>query len=265
MAPVTVDGARLEVFEQGSGPPVLVIHGAGSAGDLWSADLDWLVSRHRVIAYNRRGFPGSSPSPLDWPAHAADAAGLLEALDAAPAVVMAHSAGCTGALELAVRRPELVERLILLDPVVQARSCLTPRFVLAYLRARILYRLRGPRAGAEAWLRYGIGYRTGGSPFDDPGFSPERWESLMANAEGIFADLSSDRSSHLTPEDLRGIDRPIAIVAGELSVPTIRNAVLRLAGLLPQARATTISGAGHALSFDRPVEFRAAVDAALAA
>lgn len=100
-----VNGSDLWYSDKGAGDVVFVIHGAGSGGRMWAKDLVPLARTHRVIAPNRRGFPGSGSAVRDWRVHGDDAAGLVAELDAAPVAVVAHSGGSIAALDLAVRRP----------------------------------------------------------------------------------------------------------------------------------------------------------------
>src|SRR5688500_7530471 len=116
MASVAAAGAELRYWEEGDGPPVLFIHGTGTTGDLWREPLADLARDHRVITYHRRGYPQSPGEASHWRDHGDDAAALIEALRIAPAVVIGYSGGTVVALDLALRRPELVSRLVLLDP-----------------------------------------------------------------------------------------------------------------------------------------------------
>jgi pimeloyl-ACP methyl ester carboxylesterase len=66
-----------------------------------------------VIAYDRRGYARTGGEPVRLiSTHTADAAAILEYLRGAPAVVVGTSAGATIAVDLAVRRPDLVRAVI---------------------------------------------------------------------------------------------------------------------------------------------------------
>src|SRR5690348_9035644 len=111
--------------DAGTGRPALLVHGGGTHGPLWTEDLEPLTATHRLVIPTRRGYPGSPPSPRDWSAHADDMVAVLDAAGIASAAVVAHSAGCIVALDLALRYPRRVERLVLLDPGVRLRSFTT--------------------------------------------------------------------------------------------------------------------------------------------
>src|SRR4051812_23972281 len=90
----------------GSGTPLLLIHGTQPDADVWGPAFAAFAHEHRVIAYDRRGFSRSTHAPEpDYRVHAADAAALLEHLDASPATVLGWSWGGLVALELAAQRP----------------------------------------------------------------------------------------------------------------------------------------------------------------
>ena len=266
MTTVSVGDSTVRVFDQGTGPPVLLIHGVGSTGEMWAGDIEPLTDRFRIVTHNRRGYPGSAESPGDWAGHGADAAALIESLDLAPAAVVGYSGGAIAALWVALNRPELVERLVLVDPVVHGLKSITPRFAAVFARYQLVRRLRGPRAAVGIWFGYATARSDGsGSVWADPAMPEERRARLLGAAEGVAADFGSgDGQKEVPAERLAGIDRPVTIIEASLSVPFIRRSIERLKGLMPQASVVTIEGAGHILAYDRPEEFRAALAEALA-
>src|SRR5215207_3063268 len=141
-------GRRLACWDRGHGTPLVFIHGVGTSGELWASDLRELASECRLIVYDRRGYGQSSESPRDWAAHGEDAAAVIEALDAGPAVVVGYSGGAMVALDLGVNRSELVSRLVLADPAFNVKRCLTPGLVRTLATARLLHRVGRDRRGA---------------------------------------------------------------------------------------------------------------------
>src|SRR5262245_54378782 len=128
------DGVRIAYRDAGSGFPIVFIHGTATSGELWADDLYELAEEFRIIVYDRRGYGDSSSSPESWVEHADDAIALIEHLAAAPAMLIGYSAGSTIALDLALRRPDLVAGVILLDPAFNLKRCLTPRFLATLVR-----------------------------------------------------------------------------------------------------------------------------------
>ena len=118
MSELNVNGVSLYYEEHGAGEPILCIHGTGSSSVLWSDAAQRLAAHGRTIIYDRRGFSRSErPEPFvtNVHQHTDDAAALLQALDAAPAIVIGRSQGGEIAVDLALRYPEHVRALALLE------------------------------------------------------------------------------------------------------------------------------------------------------
>ena len=115
-----VNGVRLHYEERGEGAPILCIHGAGSSALVWADAVEKLAGIGRVIAYDRRGCARSErPEPYERTSiaeQADDAAALLDALGATPALVIGRSYGGTIAIDLALRHPDRVRAVVGLEP-----------------------------------------------------------------------------------------------------------------------------------------------------
>jgi len=115
-----VNGTTLYYEKQGTGTAVLLIAGStGDAGNFTRA-ADLLADEFAVVTYDRRG-NSRSPRPTGWTAtsvaeQADDAAGLIDALDLAPAVVFGASAGGLIALDLMIRHPAVVRAGVVQEP-----------------------------------------------------------------------------------------------------------------------------------------------------
>ena len=105
MPTIGANGVSLYYEERGSGEPIVCIHGTGSSSALWGEAAAELATRGRAIVYDRRGFGRSErPEPFVTDVHqqADDAAALIEALAAAPAIVIGRSQGGEIAVDLGV-------------------------------------------------------------------------------------------------------------------------------------------------------------------
>ena len=246
---VNIPGGRLSCWDSGRGTPLLFIHGVGTSGEIWAEDLAPLAGDCRLIVYDRRGYGESSEATGDVRDNAADAAALIEALDAAPAVVVGFSGGSIAALDLALSRPELVAGLVLLDPAFNLKKLIGPRLLRALIGAQVARRVRGERAGAARWMRFAQSRRSGGSAFDEA--SPERRERLLANAAGVFADFgASGGGEHVDESRLASIAVPVLLIEAAQSPAFLRRSCARLRRLIPQARAEVLERSGHAVGFD---------------
>jgi len=119
---VSANGLSFAYVEEGSGPPVILVHGSVSDYREWAKQMTPLARRYRVIAYSRRYHWPNPPAGADADAspdqQVEDLAAIINALGAAPAHVAGYSFGGAVALRLALRHPELVRSLILVEPGV---------------------------------------------------------------------------------------------------------------------------------------------------
>jgi pimeloyl-ACP methyl ester carboxylesterase len=107
-----VNGVTLQYEIEGSGKPLVLIHGWAVHRGFWDGDVGRFAPHYMVIRYDRRGFGASSGKP-DLTADPADLKALLETLGHRRATIMGHSQGAAVALTFAVRYPEMVDALIL--------------------------------------------------------------------------------------------------------------------------------------------------------
>jgi pimeloyl-ACP methyl ester carboxylesterase len=116
---VTTSVARLSTLEAGAGPPVVAIHGLGGTKGSFLTSVAALSDRHRVIAVDLPGF-GDSEKPVGAAYDAryfADAmVALFDALGLERPDVIGNSLGGRIALEIGLRHPDRVRRLVLLAP-----------------------------------------------------------------------------------------------------------------------------------------------------
>jgi pimeloyl-ACP methyl ester carboxylesterase len=117
-AHVEVNGIRLHYLERGDprAQAVVVLHGIMGHCREWDVLTDALATRFRSVAVDQRGHGQS-----DWTdtytvaAFAGDVVALIEQLGLAPAHVVGHSLGAMAAMVAAASRPELVDRVVLID------------------------------------------------------------------------------------------------------------------------------------------------------
>lgn len=111
----------MNVQIRGKGEPLLLIHGVISDSSFFDAVSEILKERYSVITYDRRGY---GLDEKDWQgifdvkSQAEDAAEILRNYTGEPAWILGNSAGGIVALELAMRYPDLVKGLVLLEPSI---------------------------------------------------------------------------------------------------------------------------------------------------
>jgi esterase len=241
VAEALVNGVRLYYEEHGRGAPILCIHGTSSSARVWRrAAVDQLARLGRVIVYDRRGCTRSErPEPYTTSVaeHARDAAALLEALQAVPAVVVGRSYGGETALELALQRPEVVRGLVLLEAAALSLDDEAARWARQLQDEVEAATAHDPSSVAETFLRRVAG--------DD------QWESFPDSLKRMFTDNSPAILAELrgpalerTAAELARMDVPTLLVAAQESPPMFRQVTELMAAAIPRARVVHVPG-GH--------------------
>jgi pimeloyl-ACP methyl ester carboxylesterase len=255
MGSVRSDGCDLYYEGLGEGVPILMIHPSGSTASTWGAATEELARIGRVITYDRRGYARSGGGPAhSISTHTADAAAILESLRAQPAIVVGTSAGAAIAVDLAVRRPDLVRVVIAHEFPWRFTRHLPSVSQIAALAKIGSLALRGRQGdAAETLLRSAYTYRDGGSAWDA---FPEEWRrAARENAKPALADFRNSISSYPSAADLATVEVPIVCSYGERSPNGMYRLFRSRASAIPNAKTHQIEGAGHAAPFDATSNF----------
>lgn len=263
-ATVLPGGLRFHHVEAGTGTPLVFLHGVLGDWRTWAPQWPDFVPRFRCISYSRRySVPNGNRQPS--PDHSAlveadDLEALLQAWQAAPAVLVGASYGAYTALALACRHPALVRALVLVEPPLMALADTSDegRAVRAAfdreirLPAREAF-LRGDDERAVWLLTEGIVGRA--SLTRQPAQAMAR---RMENSESLRqVTLSRDEFPALPLERLRAQGLPTLLLSGQ-DTPPIHDVVFRaLAEALPHAESRKLPGAGHGVAREVPAAFNA--------
>jgi len=117
---IATNGIHLNVAVAGAGPAIVLLHGFPHTWQLWSEIIGPLSTHHRVIAPDLRGFGASTRASDGYDAGtlADDINGLLDALAEPTAAVVAIDAGTPVAVLLALRHPERIRRLVVMEALL---------------------------------------------------------------------------------------------------------------------------------------------------
>ncbi|MEV6217368.1 alpha/beta hydrolase [Nocardia sp. NPDC051833] len=117
---IETNGIQANVALAGSGPAIVLLHGFPHTWRLWSEIIGPLSTHYRVIAPDLRGIGASTRAPDGYDAGtlAADIAGILDALGESTADVVAIDAGTPVAVLLALRHPDRVRRLVVMEALL---------------------------------------------------------------------------------------------------------------------------------------------------
>ena len=110
-----VNGFQMYYEIHGTGDPLVLLHGAYGTIDMWGPILTGLAEQHQVVAVELQGHGHTADiidRPFSFEQLADDVAALMEHLQIPQADVVGYSMGGNAGLQLAIRRPELVRKLI---------------------------------------------------------------------------------------------------------------------------------------------------------
>ena len=118
MSSVRVGQDQFELIDEGRGDPVVLLHGFPASRLLWQRVVPGLSERFRVLAPDLLGYGKSSGGgPVDLASQADALLRLFDALDLPRVALVAHDVGTAAAQILAVRAPERLRALVLMDGV----------------------------------------------------------------------------------------------------------------------------------------------------
>ncbi len=253
--PLTLpDGRTINFWCDGRAQPAVVLDSGWAADSrAWRRVIAGLRSRHRVCAMDRAGHGRSDPGPLprDASAVADDLAAALSAAQApGPVILVGHSLGALNMRVFAMRYPERVAGMVLVDPSVPGAGSVA-----------------GVVARSERCL---AAVRAGPIPKDDPQLARCKTKPPVKAAERWEARLSEIQAMQGSTATTLRLQQ-----AGSLSVPLIvltagrgRDAP-QLAAWEAMHRATaaissrgeqrTVPSSGHMMMFAAPEAIVAAV------
>jgi pimeloyl-ACP methyl ester carboxylesterase len=250
MKTVTVGDTNLHVVDQGSGPPLLLVHGFPLDHQMWAGQIEALSGEYRVIAPDLRGF-GDSESKLEvvpMQRYADDLAGILDALEVAPSVTLCGlSMGGYVAWQFWKRHPQKLDKLILCDTRAAAD---TPEAAEA---RRVLAKdvlVQGTTMLAEAMI-----------PKLFSKSSRERRADLVtatatvirtSNRMSVAAALRGMAERPDATPWLSQIRIPALVICGEEDALTEVDEMEQLAAQLPQAQFVVVPGCGHLAPLEDP-------------
>lgn len=260
-----IDGRRVHFIDQGSGEPVLLLHGYPQSSSCWRHQIPELAMSHRVIAPDWPGFGRSEPpaTPPTYDAEVARIEQLVQALGLEQVNLVAHDYGGFLGLGYVMRYPERVRRLALLN--TRGHSVFRPwfyRFSVAQCWAAahspgLLRRLPLRRIHHYALRRY----RQLGC-FD--AMLENEYLGWMDDARGrrtfveFFAHYHLPRIPRLA-DGLGEIDCPTAVIWGDRDPYIPLRTALELAERIPDATLTRLAGADHYIMEERPDEVTSAL------
>jgi pimeloyl-ACP methyl ester carboxylesterase len=232
---IQVGSARVAYLDDGTGPPLLLVHGCPFSSYIWRRVIPLLRPHFRCIAPDLLGLGDTeTPSDADWslPAQAAIIVGLLDALGIQVAHVVAHDRGAATAQLIAAGDPSRIRRLVLTN--AEAYDNWPSRDELPFIRATQLPAIG--RLVIWAWAR------------------PALLRYALRSGRAV-RDPANHRATTDALPGLRAFDHPTLIVWGRDDPHFGPEWAQRLRDDIPGAtRVELLPDTGHLLMEERPDE-----------
>jgi pimeloyl-ACP methyl ester carboxylesterase len=237
---------------EGSGSPIVLIHGFGAAIDWWDEIAPALAAEHRVIRMDLIGH-GGTEAPASGYAIERQATlvkAVLDKLGVGRVTVIGHSMGGEVATAFAESYPRRIKRLVLIDspPSAEATFNLMTRLAFTSVVGELLSRFETDSVILKS-LAQGFA----------PGFPvPERFvadfKQLTYTAFRSAHDASvAFRTQRQTPDRLKALDPvpPLLVIFGARDA-LIPESSAKLFEAVPGARVVVVDGAGHSPMVEAP-------------
>lgn len=240
---ISHDGTPIAYWRSGSGPPLVLIHGATADHQRWATVLPQLEPHFTVLAMDRRGRGGSGDSPeYDGLREAEDVAAVVEAVaaDTGKQVnLLGHSFGGHCCLEAALLTGKM-RRLVLYEPAIAPADPPVPEEVLDRMQAALD---RGtPEAALEIMFREVV-------QMPDHEFDMYRrlpvWPVRVTLAHTLPRELRYHSAYRFDADRFAGMDTPTLLLSGSDSPAFTRDVDEMLLAALPNARAVVMPGQQH--------------------
>jgi haloalkane dehalogenase len=250
------DGLRMHYVDEGTGDPVLLLHGEPTWAYLYRKVIAELAGSARCVAPDYFGF-GRSDKPTDpgwysYDRHAESLVAFVERLNLRNVTVVVQDWGGPLGFRLCVERPERIARLVVLNTGIGARA---PND--EWLRFQAFMRRVGTEIVAGQLIRLSLVQPVDDeviAAYDAPFPVPESRAGIVAFPELVAtsADHPSAAAMLDVRERLRSFDRPSLVLFSDSDPIFSRHAAEVMADLLPRAELDPpLADAGHFLQEDQ--------------
>jgi pimeloyl-ACP methyl ester carboxylesterase len=229
---VDIAGLKTWFDTAGEGDPLVLMHGGLVTNDTWAAQMPAFAERFRVIAPERRAH-GHTPDvegPLNYNDMATDTIGFIETVVKEPAHLVGWSDGGVVGLLVAIARPDLVRKLVVISANFKPGA------------------LAGVAEAQES---------LGADP-DDPSLEMFRSLYSASSPDGpehwpiIFAKMVEMISTQpdIKPDGLARIKSPTLVISSDDDMVTLEH-TLELYRAIPGSELAVVPGTSHALVFEK--------------
>ena len=274
MPEVDVGGVRLHYEEVGSGPTVVFVHGIPTDYRAWAAQQGPFSQGRRMVAVSRRyAYPNPREGDVSDSTvqnNAADLKGFIEEVGGGPVDMVGHSYGGFISAFLAADHPDLVRKLVLVEPAIstllvadQASSSQLLGLLLRSPSVALSGRRFQSGSLAPSLKALAAGDRARATELNVDGVQdmkgafakfPEETRKMMFDNARTIAELKT-QFPRFTAAEAAKISCPTMVVNGEMSALWLRRIGELTARAVPGSRSVRISGARHFPHMENPGTF----------
>jgi pimeloyl-ACP methyl ester carboxylesterase len=259
-----VNGVELSFLEQGTGTPVVFVHGAFSDLRFWEPQRQAVAMQYRFMAYNQR-YHGTAPWPdegqhYSMATHAIDLAAILRQLNAGPVHLVGPSYGGQIVLRVAVDHPNMVRSLTVMEPGLRTLLTDNPEAKpvldeVSKAREPILAAVTAGDVVQATKLFFDWVNNHGAGAFDQ---QPEALRQMcLDNARTLPLLLAAPPPPALSCATLGEVKAPTLVIGGAQSLPYFSLSNEAIVRCIPGSRLVLIPQATHPMSYQNPAAFNA--------
>jgi pimeloyl-ACP methyl ester carboxylesterase len=230
-AHIDVEGVRTYYEDTGTGEPLILLHGGLCTAETFDAQTPVLAEHHRVLVPERYGH-GRTPDitgPITYENMAQHTVGFIEAVGLDSAHLVGWSDGALVGLLVALRRPKLVRKLVLIDQFVTLEGA--PPGYLPFITAMSADTV--PPGFAEL---YGA-------------LSPDGPDHFAVVFEKLHRLWTGPTGIELS--DLEHVIAPTLVLCGEEGASTMDHAA-EVHRALPASQLAVVPGTSHGVAMEKP-------------
>ena len=260
MPHLQINGANLYYEEHGAAQETIVFsHGLLWSGRMFHDQIAVLKDQYRCITFDFRGQGQSQATQSGYGIESlyADAVELIEVLGCSPCHFVGLSMGGFIGLRVAIRRPELLKSLIL----IETSSDPEPKENISrYRMLNFVARWIGLRVVADRVMAIMFGQKFLNDP--ERATVKHEWQERMVanNRIGITRAVTGVITRDGVTDQLGQIETPTLIIVGDQDVATVPAKAERMHTGIPNSKLVVIPGAGHTSTVEEPVAVTAAME-----
>jgi pimeloyl-ACP methyl ester carboxylesterase len=228
---VEVAGLKIRYARSGTGPPLLLLHGAFGSSAEWDQVTPSLAKQFTVFATDTRGHGGTpDPGTVSYDLVATDVIGFIETIIEGPTSIVGWSDGGIVALLVALLRPDLVRKIVPVSANFHTNG------LLPETRARF----EGLTPDSTALEHFRSTYEA---------VSPDgaaHWPEIV---DKVKATILSEPT--LEAKELSGIEAPTLVLSGDDDIMSLEHTI-EMMRAIPSAELAIVPGASHFLHDEKP-------------